>query len=241
MFVEIFENRTNGKWQHRCSSSVPIGIDHVSVVHFPIDIEVSILSVAAVANPKWAFRLSVSVSSQRVEFYKNMSAQRLLVQLHRLFELFGTAVRWELGRDTSVRTERRVCEQDACGGHQIRVPGEQAQRIQFDVWDQTWVSPVGSPRIDRSNLCKSVNVRAGNQIETNRTTVNATIQSDLFQSPFFPNFYPRDLSIEHIFTCDDGLNGTDCTLEVTFSDFQISSPSSIEVSRIVYVFAWNAM
>lgn len=71
---------------------------------------------------------------------------------------------------------------------------------------------------------------AGNQIETNRTTSNATIQNDMFQSPFFPNFYPRDLSIEHIFTCDDGLNQTDCTLEVTFSDFQISFSSSIEVS-----------
>lgn len=73
---------------------------------------------------------------------------------------------------------------------------------------------------------------AGNQILTNRTTSNATIPSDIFQSPFFPNFYPRDLSMEHIFTCDDGLNETDCILEVVFSDFQISFSSLIEVSSI---------
>ncbi|XP_031625338.1 uncharacterized protein LOC116342012 [Contarinia nasturtii] len=50
---------------------------------------------------------------------------------------------------------------------------------------------------------------------------------DVLQSPFFPNFYPRDLIIEHLIECN--LNdSTVCYIEISFSDFQISLTSVIE-------------
>lgn len=57
---------------------------------------------------------------------------------------------------------------------------------------------------------------------------NETIQIDGFQSPFFPNFYPRDLIIEHLIRCNS-TDDTDCSIEITFTDFQISASSVIEV------------
>lgn len=51
---------------------------------------------------------------------------------------------------------------------------------------------------------------------------------DTMQSPFFPNFYPRDLIVEHLIECSS--NDTDpCHIEITFSDFLIASSSVMEV------------
>lgn len=47
-------------------------------------------------------------------------------------------------------------------------------------------------------------------------------------SPFFPNFYPRDYSVEHTFKCDDATKD-DCRVELSFTDFQIAFMSSMEV------------
>lgn len=48
-------------------------------------------------------------------------------------------------------------------------------------------------------------------------------------SPFFPNFYPRDFSVEQTFKCDEK-SKDDCRLELSFTDFQIAFMSSMEVS-----------
>lgn len=52
--------------------------------------------------------------------------------------------------------------------------------------------------------------------------------NDTMSSPFFPNFYPRDFSVEQTFKCDDTIND-DCRLELSFTDFQIAFMSSMEV------------
>lgn len=68
-----------------------------------------------------------------------------------------------------------------------------------------------------------------NQIQYFGSPSNATLpQSNTLMSPFFPSFYPRDLVIEHVFKCND-TDSDDCRLEFTFSDFQISETSAIEV------------
>lgn len=177
---------------------------------------------------------------QRIKFHKDMPTRRLLVQLHGLFKLFGASVWWTFSRNTFMRTNWRIYEQNSCCGHQICLPNESFQRIQFDIWIEKWVNSPATKMIWNVQAIWTFDliIDAGNQIETNRMSSNATIQSDIFQSPFFPNFYPRDLSMEHIFTCDDGLNQTDCTLEVVFSDFQISFSSLIEVSGVDWYFCW---
>lgn len=43
-------------------------------------------------------------------------------------------------------------------------------------------------------------------------------------SPFFPSFYPRDFTTEHILKCDF----ESCRIRIEFSDFQISRSSSME-------------
>lgn len=45
-------------------------------------------------------------------------------------------------------------------------------------------------------------------------------------SPFFPAFYPRDYSIEHVISCTD-VTAT-CRVHLEFSDFQLAHSSSME-------------
>lgn len=59
-------------------------------------------------------------------------------------------------------------------------------------------------------------------------SANQTSEDDVLESPFFPNYYPRDLSIEHVIECNSN-ESIDCFIEVSFSDFQISATSSMEV------------
>lgn len=58
---------------------------------------------------------------------------------------------------------------------------------------------------------------------------NETSTHDILQSPFFPNSYPRDLTVEHQIKCN-AYNSTECYIEITFSDFQISLYSFMEVN-----------
>lgn len=58
---------------------------------------------------------------------------------------------------------------------------------------------------------------------------NQTNQVDTMQSPFFPNFYPRDLIVEHLIECSSN-DTSQCHIEITFSDFLIASSSVMEVS-----------
>lgn len=53
-------------------------------------------------------------------------------------------------------------------------------------------------------------------------------QTDIIQSPFFPTYYPRDLIIEYLIECNS-TDGMDCHIEITFTDFQVSSSSVMEV------------
>lgn len=55
-------------------------------------------------------------------------------------------------------------------------------------------------------------------------------QNSTLESPFFPNFYPRDLMIEYVVTCNTS-ETDDCRLEIMFSDFQISTSSTMEVNE----------
>lgn len=43
-------------------------------------------------------------------------------------------------------------------------------------------------------------------------------------SPFFPQYYPRDMTVEHVLTCTVEA----CRIHVIFTDFQLSLPSTIE-------------
>lgn len=52
--------------------------------------------------------------------------------------------------------------------------------------------------------------------------------NDTMCSPFFPNFYPRDFSVQQTFKCDDATKDN-CRLELIFTDFQIAFMSSLEV------------
>lgn len=63
---------------------------------------------------------------------------------------------------------------------------------------------------------------------------NQTSQMDTMQSPFFPNFYPRDLVIEHLIVCSSN-DTSPCHIEITFLDFLISSSSAMEVNAVVAV------
>lgn len=58
-------------------------------------------------------------------------------------------------------------------------------------------------------------------------SANQTSADDVLESPFFPNYYPRDLTIDHVIVCNS--NDVDCVIEVAFSDFQISINSVMEV------------
>lgn len=49
------------------------------------------------------------------------------------------------------------------------------------------------------------------------------------QSPFFPNFYPRDVIVEHLIECTAN-DTTQCHIEISFVDFLIASSSVMEVS-----------
>lgn len=60
---------------------------------------------------------------------------------------------------------------------------------------------------------------------------NQTSQTDVLQSPFFPNFYPRDITVDHLIECSSN-NSFDCHIEISFTDFQISLPSIMEVNLI---------
>lgn len=59
---------------------------------------------------------------------------------------------------------------------------------------------------------------------------NQTTQIDELKSPFFPNFYPRDLSVEHLIECRSN-DTSECHIEISFSDFQIALPSAMEVRK----------
>lgn len=59
---------------------------------------------------------------------------------------------------------------------------------------------------------------------------NQTSQTDVLQSPFFPNFYPRDLTVEHLIECSSN-DSSECHIEISFTDFQIAIPSIMEVSN----------
>lgn len=63
---------------------------------------------------------------------------------------------------------------------------------------------------------------------TGMVSEDETAQGDVFESPFFPNFYPRDLTIEHLIDCRSN-DSTECHIEISFSDFQISLQSVMEV------------
>lgn len=58
---------------------------------------------------------------------------------------------------------------------------------------------------------------------------NQTSQTDILQSPFFPNFYPRDLTVEHLIKCKSN-DSIECHIEISFTDFQIALPSAMEVN-----------
>lgn len=59
--------------------------------------------------------------------------------------------------------------------------------------------------------------------------IGSEITNNTMSSPFFPNFYSRDFSVEHIFRCNNE-SKDNCRLELTFSDFQIAFASIMEVS-----------
>lgn len=61
---------------------------------------------------------------------------------------------------------------------------------------------------------------------------NETAEDGMFQSPFFPNFYPRDLTVDHLIDCISN-DTTECHIEISFSDFQISLQSVMEVNRCI--------
>lgn len=51
-------------------------------------------------------------------------------------------------------------------------------------------------------------------------------QSYEIKSPFFPSFYPRDFTTEHIIKCSDDVQK--CKIRIEFSDFLIARSSSME-------------
>lgn len=70
----------------------------------------------------------------------------------------------------------------------------------------------------------------GNSIRyISMVSANQTTQSDVLNSPFFPNFYPRDLSVEHVIECSSN-DSSECHIEITFTDFQLAIPSVMEVN-----------
>lgn len=48
----------------------------------------------------------------------------------------------------------------------------------------------------------------------------------IVSTPYFPTYYPRDFSKEHMISCKTEM----CRIHVLFTDFQISKSSTIEVS-----------
>lgn len=48
-------------------------------------------------------------------------------------------------------------------------------------------------------------------------------------SPYFPNTYPRDLSVEYVINCKSTNNN--CKIRLIFTDFQIATTSLIEVRK----------
>lgn len=69
---------------------------------------------------------------------------------------------------------------------------------------------------------------------------NQTSEDDALESPFFPKYYPRDLSIEHLIECNIN-DSIDCFIEIAFSDFQISLASVMEVGVIGCGREWNIL
>ncbi|XP_055317756.1 uncharacterized protein LOC129576557 isoform X2 [Sitodiplosis mosellana] len=59
-------------------------------------------------------------------------------------------------------------------------------------------------------------------------SANQTSKDDVLESPFFPNYYPRDLTIDHVIVCNSNYT-IDCIIEIEFSDFQISLNSVMEL------------
>lgn len=56
---------------------------------------------------------------------------------------------------------------------------------------------------------------------------NQTVQMTM-ESPFFPNFYDRDLIVEHLIECSSN-DTSQCHIEITFSDYLIGLSSVMEV------------
>lgn len=55
---------------------------------------------------------------------------------------------------------------------------------------------------------------------------NLNILNQQISSPFFPNMYPRDLSLEYVINCK---TNEKCQIRLIFTDFQLSAASLIEV------------
>lgn len=59
------------------------------------------------------------------------------------------------------------------------------------------------------------------------------ITEQILTSPFFPAYYPSDLSVEYVISCKLTPN---CTITLLFTDFLISSSSLIEVTNTYRTF-----
>lgn len=53
------------------------------------------------------------------------------------------------------------------------------------------------------------------------TILNESVE---ISSPFFPSYYPRDHSVEHVVAC----HVESCRIRMVFSDFQLARSSSME-------------
>jgi hypothetical protein len=56
---------------------------------------------------------------------------------------------------------------------------------------------------------------------------NANNASQTLSTPFFPNLYPSDLTMEHVVTCES-TNET-CRITLVFTDFLVAAASIIDV------------
>lgn len=83
------------------------------------------------------------------------------------------------------------------------------------------------------NFKNNIRYVAGNSITYQGiVSENQTTQTDILESPFFPNFYPRDLTVEHLIECVSN-DSSECHIEISFTDFQIALPSTMEVIIII--------
>lgn len=68
-----------------------------------------------------------------------------------------------------------------------------------------------------------------NRIQTIGAAINSpTIPTHSISSPFFPNYYPSDLFLEHVLKCNTTVS-SDCRIEIVFIDFQVFYSSSMQV------------